>query len=149
MGFALAALVSTLTGCALFGPSSTRVEATISAVSDLNPNLEGRPSPLVIRIFELKSVDAFQSSDFFSLYDNEAAALGPDILAKDEIEVRPGERYNYTRTLNAESRFIGVVAAYRDLDNAQWRASIKVPQNKKSTLSIHLGGLAVSVDMVE
>jgi len=149
-GVALVAmLVSLLAGCALFGPSPTRVEATITAADDLNPNFEGRPSPLVIRIYELKSIDAFQGSNFFSLYDNEAAALGADILARDEIEVRPGERYNYKRTLNDESRYIGVIGAYRDLDNAQWRASIKVPKNKKSTLAIRLGGLAVSVSIAE
>jgi len=143
------ALVSLLAGCALFGPSPTRVEATITAAGDLNPNLEGRPSPLVIRIYELKSIDAFQGSSFFKLYDTEAAALGADLLGRDELEVRPGERYEYKRTLNNESRYIGVIGAYRDLDNAQWRASIKIPKNKKSSLAIRLGGLAVSVSMAD
>ena len=66
-------------------------------------------------------------------------------MAKDEVEVRPGEKYNYKRELNAESRYIGVIAAYRDIDNSQWRAIIEVPQNKKSKLAIHLGSLAVSI----
>lgn len=139
-------ILTTLSGCALFGPKHTRVEAIIESSPDINPNVDGKPSPLVIRIYELKSIDVFQSSDFFSLYDNEAAAIGKDILAKNEFDIRPGERYKYQRNLHAESRYIGVIAAYRNLDNSQWRATIEVPQNKTTELIIRLGSLAVSIN---
>jgi type VI secretion system protein VasD len=150
LGFAWLPVISViaimLSSCALFGPGATRVEATIKSTSDINPNLDNKPSPLVIRIFELKSIDAFQNNDFFSLYDNESESIGKDILAKNEIEVRPGEKYKYNRDLNVETRYLGVIAAYRNLDNSQWRASIEVPLNKKINITIQLRKLAVSIN---
>lgn len=135
-----------LSGCAIFGPQPTRVEAIIQAEADINPNLDGKPAPLVLRIYELKSIDTFQNSDFFSLYDDETSTIGKDILAKDEIEIRPSEKYNYKREANVETRYLGVIAAYRNIDNSQWRTTFELPQNKTSELVIRAGRLAVSIN---
>ncbi len=135
-----------LSGCALFGPYPTHVDAIIEAGADINPNADGKPAPLVLRIYELSSIDTFQNSDFFALYDDEAATIGKDILEKYEVEVRPNEKYTYNRSLNLGTRYIGVIAAYRSLDHSQWRASFEIPQNQTTELLIQARRLAVSIN---
>jgi hypothetical protein len=69
-----------------------------------------------VRIFELRSRSAFDAADFFSLYDREQATLGTELLAKEQYILRPGDTQGYTRKAQGEARFLGVVAAYRDLE---------------------------------
>ena len=48
----------------------------ISSDPDINPDMNGRPSPIVLRIYALKSDDIFNNADFFALYENDASILG-------------------------------------------------------------------------
>ena len=54
------------------------------ASGDLNPNAEGRASPLVVRIYELKSFSIFKNADFMSLYEKDDQVLGRELVNKEE-----------------------------------------------------------------
>jgi len=123
----------------------TKLEARLVASASLNPDPSGRASPLVVRVYELKDRDAFERADFFDLFDNEAATLGSDLVARDEMQLEPGQQRKVERRLDDKTRFLGVVAAYRDLDNAEWRAVVAVHPNHNNEFSIGLGGQAVTV----
>jgi len=99
------------------------LQVTLIASADVNPDVRGRASPLSVRIFELRSRSAFDAADFFSLYDREQATLGTELLAKEQYILRPGDTQGYTRKAQGESRFLGVVAAYRDLEGSTWRVA--------------------------
>jgi type VI secretion system protein VasD len=77
----LAALLS-LTGCAALSPYSdmTKLDLTLNGSEQLNPDLNGRPSPIVLRLIELKHPVAFETADFFSLYQRPKEALSPDMV---------------------------------------------------------------------
>lgn len=126
-------------------PSTAYYAMDITAAPELNPNKDGRPSPLVIRLYELKSLDEFNNGDFFAIYDNEAKTIGKTMLSKEEIEMKPGEKRHIDRTANPQARYLGVIAAYRDLDNAQWRAVVALPQKSHSKFNLYLGSLALSL----
>ena len=128
-----------------FGPSKTRLEVSIEASPNLNPNSEGRPSPIVLRFYELSSADVFESSDFFTLYDTEMATLGKFIVFRDEMNINPGQLKKLKREAKPETRYVGVIAAYRDLDNARWRGLLELKPHEKNKIMIHLGSLSVSI----
>lgn len=123
----------------------TRIEATIAAADDLNPDYRGRPSPLVVRIYQLKSDLAFNNASFFALYDNDQSELGADLLGKEEIELRPGEDKVYSRVLGDDTRYVGILAGYRDIDNASWRAIAEVKKGKTTEVTLDFARLKVSV----
>lgn len=139
--------ISTLTGCpkkiASFIP--TKLEAKIVSSASLNPDPTGRASPVVVRFYELTDRNAFETADFFDLFDNEAATLGGDLVSRDEIQVEPGDRRKLERRLDDKTRYLGIIAAYRDLDNAEWRALVRIRSNHTNEFSIGLGGEAVTV----
>ena len=136
-----------LSACSMGGlfSSEPRVGITLQASANVNPNPEGQASPIVVRLYELKSLDAFSGEDFFALYDNEKSVLGEQLLAKEEIELKPGETRQIAHEVNPATRFMGVIAAYRDIDHAKWQASFPVGESGKTKTTIRLERLAVSI----
>ena len=129
----------------MFEPSPTRVEAKIEAAQDINPDYDGRPSPLVIRLYELKSPTVFNNAAFFALYDTDTAELGADLQNREELELQPGQALEIERELKPETRYYGIMAAYRDIDNATWRAVYEVEEASTAELAILVGRLNVSI----
>jgi type VI secretion system protein VasD len=125
----------------------TTIEADFRAAVDLNPDHEGNPSPLVVRLYQLKSVTAFNNSGFFSLYDNDANELGDDMKGREEMEFQPGQALFLERELEAETRYVGVMAAYRDIENARWRAVFEVEAGSETEMIIALDRLAVGIEV--
>lgn len=135
------ALAAALAACAAKPPPPpppTVVRGTIQAGAAVNPDARGRPSPVVVKLFELKSVGAFEAADFFSLFDKDREALGADVLRKEELTLRPGERVALDRTLDPDARYLGVVAGYRALDRSRWRASAPISPHRVNPLVVTL-----------
>ena len=124
-------------------PKRASVTGTVEASAQVNPSASKRPSPLLIRIYELKSVATFNGADFMALYQRDQAALGGDLLAKEEFVLNPGEIKTFAKTLAPDTRFIGVVAAYRDLEHAKWRTVVPVQPNVPQKVTVKAGDLAV------
>ena len=137
--------------CAAKPPVDIPLTGTISAADDLNPALDGRPSPLRISIFQLRKADAFGEADFFALYDDAAAALGADLLAREDMTLKPGDTRKYSGEVDPETRFIGVIGAYRDINQARWSSVVAMPEKsvlklmKREPLRIEAGRLAIEV----
>jgi len=117
-----------LAGCSSLSPFSqvTKVNLTLSGSDQLNPDLNGRPSPIVVRLFELKHPVAFENADFFSLYERARESLAPDLVASEELELRPGETLSLKLSVKEGSRYVGILAAYRDLPETRWRHTVPV-----------------------
>ena len=121
-------LIGLLAGCSAISPFSTltKLEVAVTASDHVNPDLHGRPSPVVVHLLELRHPVAFENSDFFSLYSNAEQALPKDWVGSEELELRTGERQALKLRIEPQTRFRGVLAAYRDLPHVQWRLVIPV-----------------------
>lgn len=125
-----------LTGC------SSPPKPPIATVSlNVQPNINPSPPlaaetktpearPVVIRLYELSSLAAFNSADFFSVFNDYKTTLENELIASEELRVTPGQKQKFNRTLNLNTRYVGVVAAYKNLEESQWRASAAVPPNE-------------------
>jgi type VI secretion system protein VasD len=131
-----AALVAS--ACAKGGPpkpSKTRV--ALSASADVNPDGTGKPSPVVVRLFQLKGDAAFTNAEFFALYDDEMKVLGPELIGREEYVLAPAEKRTVEVSVSGAARFVGVIAAYRDIRNSQWRVVVPAPLKRDEvTLSV-------------
>ena len=147
MGVLGAAVLGGLGGCGSAPPKKppTLVQAAITVAANVNPDAGGRPSPVVVRLLELKNLDAFQSADFFSLSERGKETIGAELLATDEMVLRPGEQRRFERPLQDDTRFVGVIAAFRDLDRARWRAAVPVRLNQTMTVTIDVGRREISI----
>jgi type VI secretion system protein VasD len=131
-----------LAGC---GGGPAAIRADVVAGADVNPDARGRPSPVVVKVFELKSLAAFEAADFFSLFEKDKETLGGELLARDELSLVPGGKQALARELKPETRYVGVVAGYRDLERSTWRAAVPVPPKKTTSLIVRLESRKVSI----
>jgi type VI secretion system protein VasD len=131
----------------LFKPSIASIGGELLAAADLNPSASNRPSPLPLRIFELRAATAFNKADFLPLYQAELQALGEELIAREELVLAPGETRTIQKVLDPATRFIGVFGAYRSFERAVWRAVAPVQVGKRHQLQIRAASLAVSIQL--
>jgi len=131
-----------VTGC---GTAPTAIRANIVADADVNPDARGRPSPVVVKVFELKSLAAFETADFFALFEKDKETLGGELLARDEFSLIPGDKKALAREVKPETRYVGVVAGFRDLERSTWRATFPVPPKKTTPMTVRLEARKVSI----
>ncbi len=129
-----------LAGCAST-PEPVVVRMDLHARSAVNPDANGRASPVVVKVYELKSTAAFDAVDFFSVFEDGQKALGAELLNQEAFQLRPGERLELDRPLHLDTRHVAAVAAFRDLEHAQWRDSLAIPPKQAiSRIIIQLDG---------
>jgi len=139
----LFATVIFLTACAS-SPRPTVVVMYIQAATDLNPSADGQATPVRVRLYELKSAAAFSRADYFSLVDAASATLSTDLVAQDELLIQPGQQLTLERTLDEQSRLLGLLVSYRELDSAVWRQLVSIPSNETTPLTVSLTARAIS-----
>ena len=146
-GFVIGFILITLTGCGFFKdktppppPEPTIVAVEFIAEGDINPDSQGRPSPLVIRIYQLKYYEAFKNVDYDALYDDDAAVLGNELIAKKEIILQPGQQKTVLlKEVSDDVQTIGFMGHFRS-DEAQWRAASGILPNKTTVIRVHVSG---------
>ena len=143
-----------LAGCGSAPPKPVTTKLAITAAADINPDSAGRSSPVVLRVFQLRTEAEFSGAQFFSLYDNEKGALGAALVSRDEFTVQPGQQDERVFPVAPDARFLGVLAAFRD-PAAEWRTLAPVPVKrvknivKDQHMTIHLQKTAVSINTNE
>ncbi len=138
------ALVAVLcAGCAS-APTPTEITGVVQASATVNPSVSKRPSPLLVRVYELKSATAFNSADFVSLYQRDQTELGAELVSREEFMLNPGDSRALTKMGAPETRMIGVFAAFRDLDHARWRSVVAIQPGQKQRIVIRAEELSIT-----
>jgi len=117
----------------------------LKAAADINPSAVGLPSPVVVRIYQLAGVTAFAETDFFRLQQDAAGALGDEMIESEVLVMAPGAVQIYQRELGDEVRFLGITAAFRDLDAGMWRSFQPVPPATTTLLEADISGTEVTM----
>ncbi|NNA67829.1 type VI secretion system lipoprotein TssJ [Pseudomonas gessardii] len=136
----LLAVMGLLPGCSNLSPYSTltKLDLTLTASDRVNPDVNGRPSPIVVRLLELRNPVAFENADFFSLYGRAENTLPKDLVSSEEWELRPGEQVALKLRATPGSRYLGVLAAYRDLPQARWRHVVPLAVESRTQVDLLL-----------
>ncbi|CAJ0777231.1 hypothetical protein LMG7141_00597 [Ralstonia condita] len=108
-------------------PEQMKLDLSIEAKGTINPDEKGRASPVLVRLYELKTTSSFEQADYYSLESTDRTVLMQDLLARDEFILRPGEFQDIERKLNPDSQALGFLVGYRDLGKATWRTIYKLP----------------------
>jgi type VI secretion system protein VasD len=132
-------------------PSDSHLATRIDVGADANPyfvrseNRE-RASPIAVRFYQLRSFAAFENATFSSIFEDEQHALGESLLSREEFQLMPGETHKFDRTLSKDTRYIGVLAAFRKLERAQWRAHIAIDSINSTELLVLIHGTTVQLN---
>lgn len=141
-------------------PASFKIK--LVAADDINPNEEGKAAPLSVYIYELKSLDNFENSDFFTITDGASAEFKAETKKAYEGILKPGESRMLTLSPGNETLALGIVAAYREIDQAGWSEVWELHQKHKKkswwrkvlpgeavVLTVNFERLAISIDKMD
>ena len=126
-------------------PEPTRIVLKFEAAGDINPNAEGRASPLVLRIYQLKSYSIFEDADFFTLYEKDNQVMGSELVGKEEILMKPNQNRTVFYETSDDTRTIGVLGAFRDYENAQWKVAAGIQPHKTNVVNIYISGTKLNI----
>ncbi|MGQ0697770.1 MAG: type VI secretion system lipoprotein TssJ [Panacagrimonas sp.] len=148
IGIVLCALV--LAGCSAKkkpdeAPKPAVLEVELTSTADLNPDTSGRASPLIVRVYALRALGNFETADFFALYEKDEQVLAADLVKREEWGLKPGDTTRVKREFAPDVKFIAVMAAFRDVERATWRASVAVPPGAKGVLLLKADSKSVSL----
>jgi type VI secretion system protein VasD len=149
--FLLVAFLALMNGCGGGPPKDIVLEGELIASESINPNREGRPSPVTVVILHLKGADAFLTQDFFNLYNADSGVLGADLIQRTDMQIQPGQTLSIGSEFDPETTHVGVLAAFRDIDSAGWRALVALPEKslKEKINPFSKQKLIISVDELQ
>lgn len=130
-----------LPACSQALPEDTLLSLVFHVGQNINPDDKQRPSPLVISLFELKAADAFQQSDFYSLYEHSSEQLSTDLISKRRLrELVPGIDRTDQFILNKDTKYVGVLAEFVHFQQAKARLIVPIKQKADNSFIIELSG---------
>lgn len=134
----ITALLCLLLAACAGAPKKEKLGLTIQATADVNPDRQGRPSPVTLHILELTSAEQFNSLDYLTLTNPSSGALAADVASRKQVVLAPGGSQTMALEIEPTATAIGLVAGYRDIDNANWRSVVAVSPGKTKSVNVTL-----------
>ncbi|WP_434613468.1 type VI secretion system lipoprotein TssJ [Azospirillum sp. B2RO_4] len=126
-------------------PPPTTIRLTVVGAKVLNPDPSGRPSPVMLRLYQLGPSDAFANADFFQVMDQDKATLGPTLLDRQELAVQPDGKQTVTIQPKPDVKTLAIAAAFRAYEEAGWRALQPVEANKANNFLLTAKGSTITL----
>lgn len=141
IGIVIACYLLSLTAC----NSLVKVRGKIVAASNINPNIRDQASPVVVKIFQLKSIKKFNSASYLTLTKDAKAYLGSDLIQVESIIVRPKQTLPYKTDMSSKTKYIGIVGAFREKNQTGWKATHRVSLVHYENIRINITGNTITI----
>ncbi|CNI34829.1 type VI secretion system lipoprotein TssJ [Yersinia mollaretii] len=134
--FFVALITLLVMACSSIPPSAEDEKLIVELITanNINPNDKAEANPLRLSVYTLKSADEFKSSGFFTITEEEMPSLKEQMDKVYDGIMLPNETKKLELTLKSDVTAIGVVAAYREIEQAEWKVVIN-PLPKKRVKS--------------
>ena len=145
---ALTAVILTLASCTsvntkVGGLLDLDTDLQLSFVVDksLNPDDSKVPSPVIVRMYELKSTKAFENANFIDLYERDSEVLGKTMITEQALKpIQPNEGRTAKFVLSKGTKYIGLYAEFLQYEDAKYKVIIPVAETNvvSSTAKVQL-----------
>jgi type VI secretion system protein VasD len=121
--------VAMLIGCthaptaAVVAPKPQPLTVEVDSGANLNSDPGGQPASVVVRIYQLESAQGFMDATFTDVYHSDTQTLGKALIAKLEFVALPGEHRTLQLEVANNTKILGVLVAFRDVDHASGRVT--------------------------
>jgi len=145
----------TLVALALTLASCSSVNSKVGGLLDLDTDLKLRfvvdesvnpddskvSSPLIVRMYELKSIKAFENANFIDLYERDTEILGKTMITEQSLKpIQPSEDRTARFVLSKGTKYVGLYAEFLQYENAKYKVIIPVAETNvvSSTAKVQL-----------
>jgi type VI secretion system protein VasD len=103
------------------------VTLDLYASGALNPNENGNPRPVVVRLYQLQSDLNLQNARYDDVLLRPDEALGKDIMKVDEVTVFPNDHLEVKFERMKEAAYLGGVALFHGPKGQSWKTFYEFP----------------------
>lgn len=126
-------------GCATAPDRAVPLQLDIEVAADANPDDRGRPSPVVLSIFELVQPERFNRCTYLSLLATPHKCLHEDLLGTHRtLAVAPGTQRIIELAAAPGSRHIGVVAEFVQFADAKNRINAPLSPTRSNRVKLRI-----------
>ncbi len=116
--------------------SGPQLKVDLSSSANINMDQENRPLPVVVRIYQLSDITAFEQASFKDLWRNDLGVLGDQLLVHQEVVIDPAS--------------VGVMAVFRSPIDRNWKDYRKlstsyVGRKLSTTIDVRLQGNKIDI----
>lgn len=107
----------------------------------VNPDDNKVSSPLIVRMYELKSTKAFENANFIDLYERDSEVLGKTMITEQSLKaIQPSEDRTANFVLSKGTKYIGLYAEFLQYEDAKYKVIIPVAETNvvSSTAKVQL-----------
>ncbi|EKT56020.1 type VI secretion system lipoprotein TssJ [Providencia burhodogranariea] len=92
----------------------------------LNTDDNGTSLSTIIRVYQLKTADNFNDSDYPSLFAKDSEVLKSTLVAQKDIRIRPGEAISFDIPMEDGAEYVAIAVMFNnpDLITDNWRVVI-------------------------
>lgn len=145
-------------------PRTQHIKIELQTANDINPDNKGKANPVHVTVWQLTATDAFMSSDYFSLVDGSDDEVKAQAQKRFDVIMTPNETREVTLDIPASVTAIGVVSAWRKINDSEWKAVAAIPQeprkrwyqklwptknNWQAQLRVEMKNLTTSIEKVD
>jgi type VI secretion system protein VasD len=159
MAAVLCLLALSLSACGLFAPKkpppteieikpappSSTIDFMVVASPLINPDPNGAPAPVVLRLYQLNGETNFANASFRELWEADEKTLGTTMLGKTEMFLTPGGVTRIKANLIKGTSIVAVVVGFRNFETAKWRAMVGLQGDTRFKLKADLKTLEVDL----
>lgn len=140
-------LVMALSGCSFWkSKEDPQLHLNIQAATNINPNINGKPSPLELRVYQLSDNQAFTQADFVQIFNDHQGVLKAELLVTRQLEsIYPGETRKIVQPLAAEAKYIGVIAGFADYREARDKVIYTLTGDRNTPINVNIDGVNLSL----
>lgn len=132
----------TTSGC---GPLRRKPSMVVRMQGEAGMNaVDKRPNAAVVRVYQLTSRANFDRASRAALWRDDTAALGNELVAKQELTLLPDAEESLKIGLAKSTKFVAVAADFYNPDGEAWRVVYPAKSGKKP-VRIRLGERQLSV----
>ncbi|EPN9525636.1 type VI secretion system lipoprotein TssJ [Cronobacter malonaticus] len=110
--------------------SANTIELKLIAGPNMNLNSRGVASPLKVSIYALTNDEAFLDAGYLTITESPDPELKNQMRQIWEGILRPGEKKHVTVLTDKTTHTLGTVAAYREIQKAQWSEAYRLPEKQ-------------------
>ncbi len=146
--FALGAVLLTLASCTSVNTKvgglldlDTDLKLSFVVEKNVNPDDSKVSSPVIVRMYELKSTKAFENANFIDLYERDSEILGKTMITEQALKpIQPNEDSTAKFVLSKGTKYIGLYAEFLQYEDAKYKVIIPVAETNvvSSTAKVQL-----------
>ena len=116
---------------------------TLSSSEILNPDRNGKPLSLVVRLYQLSGKEKFEQATYQALLKGDHKVLEGELLSKSEVTLHPNSREVMKIDPGKDALYIGIMALFREPQAQRWRQIIPVRDAEAQSLDVAFEGSGI------